>query len=156
MPVRSALRTCAGRRSKTARSAPRQLRIRAETDMIDSNHIDQGADVVRVLQRGVSQVCPHAHQTTGLRNELCMFFADAARPHHLRHAGVAAELGIQPRMRDDDWRGRDLQRRLCRLRARMGKIDQHPESVAFLDDGGTKGRDPTEAWRIGVHIAERR
>ena len=88
----------------------RLLRIRSDAHMIDTDDIDHGSVIPRIVQRRIGQVRPDTNQAPGIGDHCGLLFTDEPWTHHLRHVRVAPQLRIKAGMGDDDRPGCDLER----------------------------------------------
>ena len=122
-----------------ARAGWGELGVCADADMIDADDIDECPDIPCIVQRHVRQMCPDTDRATGIGDHFGLLFADESWAHHLRHARIAPQLGIEAGVGDDDRAGRDLECGFRGLDIGMSKVDEQAQPIAFLDDSRSEG-----------------
>ncbi len=138
-----------------ARAGRRELRVCTDANMIDTDDIDQRADISCILYGRIGQMCPNSDQTPSISDDSSLLLADESRTHQLRHARVATQLRLKAGVRDDDRPSRDLERAFRRLQIGMRKIDKHTQPIAFLDRSRPERGQSAIAGRICVNISQR-
>ena len=125
---RPAARSSARRGAVGTRTGLSEFGVSAYADVIDTDDVDQRADIARILQRRVGEVRPDADGAIGISDHFGLLVADESRAHHLCHARIVAQLCIKTGVGDDDRPGCELERGLCRFQVGMGKIDENPSN----------------------------
>ena len=87
-----------------------------------------------IFQWRVGQMRPDSNCAASVGDNLGLLFANRSWAHHLRHTWIVPQLRIETGMGDDNRPVRSLQGGLSGLQICMGKIDNHAQSVAFLED----------------------
>jgi hypothetical protein len=152
---RRAPRRSAVTRASGTGAGRREFGVSTDAYVIDADDVDQRVDILRVFEGSISEVGPDADQASGVGDNFGLLFADEPWAHHLGHARIAPELGVEAGMGDDDGTGGDLECSFRGLHVGVSKIDEHAEVVAFLDDVRAECGQSAEARRAGVNIAQR-